>query len=90
MIVAIRVRDEEEEEGGKEVEVEVEGVEESSERVEGVRRDTWPNRRPSIGPGDEENRWIKEARVGPDIAIFSIGRSSMAKERERERMRKRE
>lgn len=92
VMVAIRVW-EEEEMGGREVEVEGREEEEedvSSERVEGVRRDTWPYRRPSIGPGEVENRWIKEARVGPDIAIFSMGRSSMAegeKERERERVK---
>lgn len=80
VMVAIRVW-EEGEMGGREVEGREEEV--SSERVEGVRRDTWPYRRPSIGPGEVENRWIKEARVGPDIAIFSMGRSSMA-ERERE------
>lgn len=73
--VAIRVSEEEEE---------VVVVDESSERVEGVRRDTWPKRRPSMGPDEEENRCIREARVGPDIAIFSTGRSSMA-EHERER-----
>ena len=90
VMVAIRVW-EEEEMGGREVEVEGREEEEeevSSERVEGVRRDTWPYRRPSIGPGEVENRWIKEARVGPDIAIFSMGRSSMAlRERERERVK---
>lgn len=31
---------------------------------------TWPSMNPSTSPRDEENRWIIEASVGPDIAIF--------------------
>lgn len=37
----------------------------------------WPNMRPSTSPAEEESRWIIEANVGPNIAIFSNGRSSM-------------
>lgn len=50
----------------------------SSERFEGAMCVTWPNRRPSTAPGENEKRWIMEARVGPEIAIFCRGRSSMA------------
>lgn len=39
---------------------------------------TWPNNKPSTVPGDDANRWIMEAKVGPDIAILCRGRSSMA------------
>lgn len=45
--------------------------------MEGVIWVTWPNKRPSTSPGEEEMRWINEARVGPEIAIFSNGGSSM-------------
>lgn len=51
---------------------------ESSERLEGVTRVTWPNNKPSTAPGEDANRWIMEARVGPDIAILCRGGSSMA------------
>jgi hypothetical protein len=72
-----------------EVEVVVVVVEDegsSSERVEGERRATWPKRRPSRGPEEEEKRWIREARVGPEIAILSMGGSAIALcERESER-----
>lgn len=39
----------------------------SSERFEGVIWVTWPKRRPSMSPGEEETRWSKEAKVGPEI-----------------------
>lgn len=49
----------------------------SSERLEGQMWVTWPKRRPSMSAGDEEKRWMREARVGPEICIFCNGRSSM-------------
>lgn len=59
---------------------ESEAVEEgkSSERLEGAMWVTWPNKRPSTAPEENEKRWIREARVGPDIAIFCRGWSPMA------------
>lgn len=48
----------------------------SSERLRGVRRVTWPKRRPSRGEGEVEKRWMREARVGPEIAIFCNGGGS--------------
>lgn len=59
----------------------------SSVSVEGVRRVTWPNKRPSTSPREVAMRCIKADNVGPDIVIFWNGRSSMARERERERRR---
>lgn len=50
---------------------------ESSERLSGVTEVTWPKRRPSIEEGEVEKRWIREASVGPEIAIFCNGGSSM-------------
>ena len=57
----------------------------SSVSVEGVRRVTWPNKRPSTSPREVAIRCIKADNVGPDIVIFWNGRSSMAREIERER-----
>ncbi|KAK8586276.1 hypothetical protein V6N13_082089 [Hibiscus sabdariffa] len=37
----------------------------------------WPKRRPSTSAGEEERRWIMEARVGPDMANLCNTRSSM-------------
>jgi len=62
----------------------------SSVRVEGVRWVTWPNKRPSTSPREVVMRYIKADNVGPDIVIFWNGRSSMAREIERERGRVRE
>lgn len=59
----------------------------SSVRVEGVRWVTWPNKRPSTSPREVVMRCIKADNVGPDIVIFWNGRSSMARERGRERER---
>lgn len=59
----------------------------SSVRVEGVRWVTWPNKRPSTSPREVVMRCIKADNVGPDIVIFWNGRSSMARERGRERAR---
>lgn len=59
----------------------------SSVRVEGVRWVTWPNKRPSTSPREVVMRCIKADNVGPDIVIFWNGRSSMAREIERERER---
>lgn len=53
----------------------------SSESVAG-RLVTWPKRRPSTAEEAVEKRWIKEASVGPEIAIFCNGGSSMAAQRE--------
>lgn len=52
--------------------------EESSERLRGVMWVTWPKRRPSMEEGEVEKRWRREANVGPEIAIFCNGGSSMA------------
>lgn len=46
---------------------------------------TWPNKRPSTSPREVVMRCIKADNVGPDIVIFWNGRSSMAREIERER-----
>lgn len=62
----------------------------SSVRVEGVRWVTWPNKRPSTSPREVVMRCIKADNVGPDIVIFWNGRSSMAREIERERESERE
>lgn len=51
---------------------------ESSERDKGVTSETWPKRRPSTAPEEEEKRWIKEAKIGPEIATFCKDLSSMA------------
>lgn len=40
----------------------------------------WPKRRPSKSAGEDERRWIIEASVGPDIAIFCKTRSPMTRE----------
>ncbi|KAK8578282.1 hypothetical protein V6N13_090949 [Hibiscus sabdariffa] len=50
---------------------------ESSGRVEGAMRVRWPKRRPSASAGEEERRWIMEARVGPEMANLCNTRSSM-------------
>ena len=51
---------------------------ESSERDKGVVSETWPKRRPSTAPEEEEEqRWIKEAKIGPEIATFCNDSSSM-------------
>ncbi|WVZ16083.1 hypothetical protein V8G54_009065, partial [Vigna mungo] len=55
--------------------------EESSEGVVG-RWVTWPKRRPWMAEGEVEKRWMREASVGPEIAIFCNGGSSMAALRE--------
>jgi hypothetical protein len=52
-----------------------------------VRWVTWPNKRPSTSPREVVMRCIKADNVGPDIVIFWNGRSSMARERGRERER---
>lgn len=39
----------------------------SSARLVGIWTVTWPKRRPSMSPGEEETRWSKEAKVGPEI-----------------------
>ena len=44
----------------------------SSERVRG-RGVTWPKRRPWREEGAVEKRWMWEARVGPEVAIFCNG-----------------
>lgn len=62
----------------------------SSVRVEGVRWVTWPNKRPSTSPREVVMRCIKADNVGPDIVIFWNGRSSMARQIERERESERE
>jgi hypothetical protein len=57
--------------------------EESSERLRGVTKVMWPKRRPSIEEDEVvvEKRWISEASVGPEIAIFcNGGRSSMTED----------
>lgn len=90
-----------EEEQKKEVTVATRGGEREvgegwSERVVVGRGVTWPKRRPSTSEGEEEKRWRREERVGPEIWIFSRGRSSMGSEsprmdeleRERERVLK--
>lgn len=51
---------------------------ESSESDKGVISETWPKRRPSTAPAVEEKRWIKEAKIGPEIATFCKDSSSMA------------
>lgn len=40
-----------------------------------------------MGPDEVENRWISEAKVGPDIAIFSMGRSSIGQRERAETVR---
>jgi hypothetical protein len=48
-----------------------------------VTKVTWPKRRPSIEEDEVvvEKRWISEASVGPEIAIFcNGGRSSMTED----------
>lgn len=40
-----------------------------------------------MGPDEVENRWINEAKVGPDIAIFSTGRSSIGQRARAETVR---
>ncbi|PPR96589.1 hypothetical protein GOBAR_AA24068 [Gossypium barbadense] len=45
---------------------------ESSERVEGAMKVTWPKRRPSTSAGEVERRWIMEERAGPDIASLQM------------------
>lgn len=42
----------------------------SSRGSGGGRRVTWPNRRPSISPGEEANRSMMEARAGPEMEIL--------------------
>lgn len=48
----------------------------SSWRSGAGRRATWPKRRPSTSPEEEVKRWMIEARVGPEMEIFSTGVSS--------------
>lgn len=62
--------------------------EESSERLSGVVRVTWPKRRPeNVEVEVVERWWRREERVGPEMAIFwSGGGVSMAADgEERER-----
>ena len=56
----------------------VEEEEESSSEREGGRRVTWPKMRPSTEPGEVEKRWMREAKAGPEMAIFSTEGSSIA------------
>lgn len=34
---------------------------------------TWPKRRPSMSPWEDEKDWSIEERFGPEIESFSIG-----------------
>lgn len=45
--------------------------EESSSVSVGAMWLTWPKIKPSTAPLEVENRWIMEARAGPDMATFS-------------------
>lgn len=38
----------------------------------------WPYNRPSTSPGEDENRWIIDVNVGPEMEIFCNGGRSSA------------